>query len=131
MCIRDRDAGRTLEALLAGRVVALVTLLGALESDPVSLVDLAATSPSPGRGLGSVATARGWLEHDVTLADGWVAAYAIRTPTERHFAADGPFAAHLRGRAATDAAAARRVAALWALAFDPCVAYAIAGAGRA
>ena len=121
------DAGRTLEALLAGRVVVLAALLGALASDPPSLLDLAATSAGPGRGLGSVSTARGWLEHDVTVADGRVREYSIRTPTERHFATDGPFAAHLLGRPAADRAAAARAAALWALAFDPCVSYAVDG----
>jgi hypothetical protein len=125
------DAGRTLEALLASRVVALAARLAALLTDPPSLVDLAAASPGPGRGLGSVGTARGRLEHDVTLAGGHVASYSIRTPTERHFSAGGPYVAHLRGRPATDPAAARRIATLWALGFDPCVTYAVAGDGHA
>jgi hypothetical protein len=125
------DAGRTLEALLAARVVALVTLLGALASDPPPLVDLAATSPGADRGLGSVSTARGWLEHDVTVAGGVVRDYSIRTPTERHFATGGPFATQLLGRPAADLRAARRVAGLWALAFDPCVSYAVDGGDHA
>jgi hypothetical protein len=119
------DSGRALEALLATRVVALETMLGALAAERPSRIDLAAASPSIGRGLGSVGTARGWLEHDVQLADGHVATYAIRTPTDRHFAAEGPFVAALRGAHATDAEAARRAAALWVLAYDPCVSYAI------
>jgi hypothetical protein len=125
------DAGRSLEALLAARVVALATLLGALATDPPSLVDLAATCPGRGRGLGSVSTARGWLEHDVTITAGVVSDYAIRTPTERHFAAGGPLETQLLGRPAADRGAAVRAAGLWALAFDPCVSYAVGGAGHA
>lgn len=124
-----QDAGRVLEALLAARVAALVSLLRALRSDPPRTIDMAAVSPSPGRGLGSVATARGWLEHDVTLVDGLVGAYLIHTPTERHFASAGPLVTHLRGRAVADAAEAVRVATLWALAFDPCVSHAVALVG--
>jgi hypothetical protein len=125
------DAGRTLEAMLAARVVALVALLLALVTDSPALLDLAAVSPVGGRGIGSVGTARGWLEHDVTVVAGHVAAYAIRTPTERHFAAGGPFVTCLRGCAVRDLPAARRAASLWALAFDPCVSYAIEGIGDA
>lgn len=121
-----QNAGRVLEALLAARVAALHALLVALRSDRPRTIDMAATSPSPGRGLGSVATARGWLEHDATLVGAHVGAYLIHTPTERHFAVDGPFVAHLRGRAVADAGDAARVAALWALAFDPCVTHAVA-----
>ena len=125
------DAGRTLEALLAARVVALCSLLGSLATDPPSLVDLAAASAGAGRGLGSVSTARGWLEHDVTVSEGLVREYSIRTPTERHFASGGPYATQLLGRSAGDERAAARVAALWALAFDPCVSYAVGGARHA
>jgi hypothetical protein len=125
------DAGRSLEALLAARVVALGALLGALTTDPPALVDLAATSAGPGRGLGSVSTARGWLEHDVTVTDGLVRDYAIRTPTERHFANGGPYATQLLGRCARDERAAARAAGLWALAFDPCVSFAVRGDGHA
>ena len=72
-----------------------------------------------------MATARGMLEHDVTLAGGRVERYAIATPTDVNFAPDGPFAARLRGQPAASRGAAERAASLWALAFDPCVAYAV------
>ena len=124
-----QDAGRALEALLAARVVSLLELLLGLCSDSLNMIDMAAASPAPGRGLGSVATARGWLEHDATLADGVVSAYLIHTPTERHFAADGPFVAYLRGLPVEGAREAARAASLWALAFDPCVSHAVAVVG--
>ncbi|MBS0396928.1 MAG: hypothetical protein JSR54_20080, partial [Proteobacteria bacterium] len=73
----------------------------------------------------------GMLEHAVEVDAGRVARYEIRTPTDFNFAADGPFVARLAGRAAPDAAAARRMAELWALAFDPCVGYAVAVSGAA
>ena len=112
--------GRRLEAQLAARVVALASLAAALAAG-VAGCELDADSPAPGRGIARLDTARGVLVHDVTLAAGRVAAYAIHTPTERHFAAGGPFSAALDGRRAPDAAAAARLAELWALAFDPCV----------
>ena len=65
------------------------------------------------------------LEHDVTLAGGCVDRYMITTPTDCNFAPDGPFVARLRGQPAASPAAAERAAALWALALDPCVAYAV------
>jgi hypothetical protein len=124
-----QDSGRALEALLATRVVSLHALLQALNTDPPRTIDMAATAAGPGRGLGSVATARGWLEHDATLGGALVDAYLIHTPTERHFAADGPFVAQLRGMPVADARQAARAASLWALAFDPCVSHAVAVGG--
>jgi hypothetical protein len=117
--------GRWLEAHVAARLVGLAALLSALVSGAAAPVEMDADSTAPGRGIALVATARGMLEHDVTLADGRVERYAIKTPTDFNFAPDGPFVARLRGQAAQSLAAAERAAALWALAFDPCVAYAV------
>jgi uptake hydrogenase large subunit len=122
--------GRWLEAHVASRLVGLATLLTALAAGAAAPVEMDAESPRPGRGVALVATARGMLEHDVTLASGRVERYAITTPTDCNFAPDGPFAARLRGQPAQSPAAARRAAELWTLAFDPCVAYAVS-AGEA
>lgn len=122
--------GRWLEAHVASRLVGLATLLTALAAGAATPVEMDAESPRPGRGVALVATARGMLEHDVTLASGRVERYAITTPTDCNFAPDGPFAARLRGQPAQSPAAARRAAELWTLAFDPCVAYAVS-AGEA
>ena len=121
-------SGRWLEAHVAARLVGLAAALAAAGGG--AAVEMDAESPAPGRGIALVATARGMLEHDVTVSAGRVDRYAIRTPTDCNFAADGPYASRLRGRPAPDAAAAERAAALWALAFDPCVAYAVS-AGEA
>ena len=123
-------AGRWLEAHVGARLVGLATLLAALAAGTAAPVEMDAESPAPGRGVALVATARGMLEHDVTLAAGRVERYAITTPTDVNFAPDGPFAARLRGRPAPSPAAAQRAAALWTLAFDPCVGYAVS-AGEA
>jgi uptake hydrogenase large subunit len=117
-------AGRWLEAHVAACLVGLAALLATLGSGG-ALVEMDAESPAPGRGVALVATARGMLEHDVTLAGGRVDCYAITTPTDCNFAPDGPFVRRFRGRPAASLAAARRAAALWVLAFDPCVAYAV------
>ncbi len=117
--------GRWLEAHVAARLVGLATLLSSLLAGAAAPVEMDAESTAPGRGIALVATARGVLEHEVTLAGGRVERYAIRTPTDFNFAPDGPFAARLRGHAAASPAAAERAAALWTLAFDPCVAYAV------
>jgi hypothetical protein len=114
-------AGRWLEAHVAARLVGLAAVLAGLGGG--ASVEMDAAAPALGRGVALVATARGMLEHDVTLSGGRVDRYAITTPTDFNFAADGPFAARLRGRPAASVAEARRAAALWALAFDPCVAY--------
>ncbi|HUO95863.1 MAG TPA: hypothetical protein VMT92_06485 [Steroidobacteraceae bacterium] len=119
-------AGRWLEAHVAARVVGLTGLVATLGGAPGVAVEMDAVAPEPGHGRALVATARGMLEHDVTLADGRVGRYAITTPTDCNFAADGPFVARLRGRGAESVAAAQRAAGLWALAFDPCVAYSVA-----
>jgi hypothetical protein len=123
--------GRWLEAHVAARLVALAVLLSALVSGAAAPVEMDAESTEPGRGIALVATARGMLEHEVTLTGGRVVHYAIKTPTDSNFAPDGPFAARLRGQAAASPAAAERAAALWALAFDPCVAYAVSAAETA
>jgi hypothetical protein len=116
-------AGRWLEAHVAARLVGLAAALDAVGGG--AAVEMDAETPAPGRGVALVATARGMLEHDVTVSAGRVERYAITTPTDSNFAPDGPFAARLCGRPAASAAAARRAAELWALAFDPCVAYAV------
>jgi uptake hydrogenase large subunit len=120
--------GRWLEAHVAARLVGLMAVLVAAGGG--AAVEMDAETPAPGRGVAVVATARGMLEHDVTVAGGRIDRYAITTPTDFNFAADGPYAARLRGRPAANAAAAQRAAALWALAFDPCVGYAVS-AGEA
>jgi uptake hydrogenase large subunit len=117
--------GRWLEAHVASRLVGLAALLSALTAGAAMPVEMDAESPQPGRGVALVATARGMLEHDVTLTGGRVERYAITTPTDCNFAPDGPFATRLRGLAAQSPACAQRAAALWALAFDPCVSYAV------
>ncbi len=116
-------AGRWLEAHVAARLVGLAAVLAALGGEVA--VEMDAETPAPGRGVALVATARGMLEHDVTVSGGRVDRYAITTPTDCNFAPDGPFAARLCGRPAASPEAARRAAELWALAFDPCVAYAV------
>lgn len=124
-------AGRGLEWHLAQRMLSLAALDEVLQHDPPPSVEMSSGSTAAGRGFATVATARGRLRHEVSLCDGHVESYAIQTPTERHFAADGPFAASILGRRAADGAAARRIASLWALAFDPCVSYAVADPGAA
>ena len=116
-------AGRWLEAHVAARLAGLAALVAADGDD--AAIEMDAESPAPGRGIALVATARGMLEHDVTLAAGRVARYAITTPTDRNFAPDGPFAQRLRGRRACSVEATQRTAGLWALAFDPCVTYVV------
>jgi hypothetical protein len=122
--------GRHLEAQLAARLVAVTALAAALVAgNEACAVD--ADSPAPGRGVALVDTARGVLVHDVTLTAGRIAAYTIRTPTEHHFAAHGPFVGAIDGRRAASAAAAARLAGLWALAFDPCVPWRVSLAAEA
>ncbi|HUO79003.1 MAG TPA: hypothetical protein VMU00_02570 [Steroidobacteraceae bacterium] len=116
-------AGRWLEAHVAARLLGLAAVLAGLGGG--AGIEMDALTPAPARGTALVATARGMLEHDVTLSNGQVAAYTITTPTDFNFAPDGPFARRLRGLAAAGAAEARRAATLWTLAFDPCVAYAV------
>ena len=124
-------AGRGLEARVAARVVALARLLDALVAPGAgdAEMELDAGSPADRCGRAAVTTARGVLVHDVTLLDGRVVRYAIRTPTECNFAADGAYRALLATRPAADAAAAARLADLWALALDPCVPYTVHTAG--
>lgn len=116
-------ADRGLEARVAARVVALARLLEALVEPGAGDVELELDAESPAErcGLAAVTTARGVLVHEATLADGRVARYAIRTPTECNFAADGAYRALVAARPAVDAASAVRLADLWALALDPCV----------
>jgi hypothetical protein len=116
-------AGRWLEAHVAARLVGLAAVLAAVGDG--AAVEMDAATPAPGRGVALVATARGMLEHDVTVSGGRVDRYAITTPTDCNFAADGPFAGRLCGCPAATPQAARRAAELWALAFDPCVAYSV------
>lgn len=123
-------AGRGLEARVAGRVVGLVRLVAALvgADGADQELDVDAGSPAARCGRAAIATARGVLVHDLTLdAGGRIASYAIRTPTEANFRHGGAYATLLAGRPARDAGAAGRLADLWALALDPCVAYAVRG----
>jgi hypothetical protein len=126
-------AGRGLEARLAARAVALVRLtasLAAPERADVE-VELDACAPCAGGGRAVVATARGVLVHDVSIAADRIERYAIRTPTECNFAAQGAYRALVASRRARDAAGAERLADLWALALDPCVPYTVRGPGAA
>lgn len=126
-------AGRGLEARVGARVVALVRLLDALAAPGANdaELELDAASPAERCGRAAVTTARGVLVHDVTLADGRIARYGIRTPTECNFAPGGAYRSLVEARRAADAPAAARLADLWALALDPCVPYTVrvAGAG--
>ena len=127
-------AGRGLEARVGARVVALARLLDALAAPGASdaELELDAASPAERCGRAAVTTARGVLVHDVTLADGRIARYGIRTPTECNFATGGAYRSLVAARRAADAPAAARLADLWALALDPCVPYTVrvADAGR-
>lgn len=122
-------SGRGLEARIAARLVGATSLVASLArpADADAEVELDATSPAERCGRAAVQTARGMLVHDVRLDGDRIVTYAIRTPTEINFAADGAYRALLAGRASDDAAAARRVADLWALALDPCVPYEVHG----
>jgi uptake hydrogenase large subunit len=120
-------AGRGLEARVGARVVALSRLLAALVTPGANDVELELDAESPAErcGRAAVTTARGVLVHDVTLADGRIAHYGIRTPTECNFAAGGAYRSLVASRRAADPTAAVRLADLWALALDPCVPYTI------
>lgn len=123
-------AGRGLEARVAARVVALTRLAAALAAPGAcdTELELDAESPALRCGRAVVTTARGVLVHDAAVADGRIARYGIRTPTECNFADGGAYRALLLGQPAADAAAAARLADLWALALDPCVPYSVRAA---
>lgn len=78
-------------------------------------------SDASGTGCAVVETARGKLEHRVTLKDGLITSYAIAAPTDINFAPDGPVAMGLMGVDASQEDAMRRAAELHVLAVDPCV----------
>lgn len=120
-------AGRGLEARVGARVVALARLLDALVSPAANDVELEldAESPAARCGRAAVTTARGVLVHDVSFADGRIAHYGIRTPTECNFAGGGAYRSLVTARRAADASGAARLADLWALALDPCVPYTV------
>lgn len=120
-------AGREIEARVAARLVGLVALAGNFASgcDPDRELDFDADAPGAGRGRAVVTTARGLLVHEVEVEAGRIASYRIQTPTDRNFASDGAYVAHVEGVPAGTAAAAARCADLWALALDPCVPYRI------
>ena len=94
-----------------------------LASDMPLLVDAAPLGENAG--LACVETARGLLMHAVRLDGERIAEYAIVTPTEWNFHADGPFVREGCGWAAeSDEAALLRLKAL-ALSLDPCIEYEI------
>lgn len=74
-----------------------------------------------GEGTALLETARGRLEHQVTIRDGHITRYRINAPTEINFRTDGPVAAGLMGAEATDIPALTCAAGLHILAIDPCV----------
>lgn len=74
-----------------------------------------------GLGVGQAATARGVLTHLAILADGKVADWHIRAPTDRLFATPGPLATVLGDDPLPDAGAARKALELAVLALDPCL----------
>ncbi|AYH46191.1 nickel-dependent hydrogenase large subunit [Azoarcus sp. DN11] len=79
-----------------------------------------------GAGLACVETPRGLLMHAVRLDGERIAEYAIVSPTEWNFHAQGPFVREGCGwEAASDEAAMLRLQVL-ALSLDPCMAYEIA-----
>jgi uptake hydrogenase large subunit len=110
------------DAVLLARVEArFVELLDYLDGRPLVLGTVTAIPVDHGTGRSTVATARGPLVHEMTVADDRVTSYAITAPTDLHFAADGPVAdwlGRLRGMPKVRAAVmVDRVV----MAFDPCV----------
>ena len=114
---------------LTARVVARMRELAAqvLRDQSRPLPGTVVASPlGEGRGRASVETARGSLVHELEIAAGKVASYAIVTPTEVNFAEQGPLHSLLLGRACASAEAALSLARRCALALDPCVALEVA-----
>lgn len=86
---------------------------------------LDAASPAAGEGIAVVRTARGLLTHQVRLAAGKVAGYAIVAPTEWNFHPAGAFAQDMIGLQTCDVDELKRRAQIAALSLDPCVVYEI------
>lgn len=76
---------------------------------------------APGVGRALVDTARGLLMHEIELDGGRIADYRIAAPTEWNFHPQGPLAAWMAGRDATDREAAAGFAGRAVAALDPCV----------
>lgn len=75
----------------------------------------------PGRGRALVETARGLLMHEIALDEERIAEYFFVAPTEWNFHPQGPLAAWLIGRDASDRDAVQAFAARAVAALDPCV----------
>lgn len=125
--------GRPVAARVAARLVGLVATAGNLagRGDPDLETEFDADAPAPRCGTSIVTTARGLLVHEVRIGAERIERYAIQTPTDRNFGAHGAYVARVEGLPVADAAAAVRLADLWALALDPCVPYRVGVAGSA
>jgi hypothetical protein len=80
-----------------------------------------AASAVTGSGRALVETARGLLMHEIVLDGDRIADYFIVAPTEWNFHPQGPLAAWLTGRVATDRDAVQAFVARAVAALDPCV----------
>ena len=117
MLVSLADTG--VDAELARRIGQRRDELIALLEGGVSVAGRVAATPlAPGSGQATVATARGELRHEITLAGDAIASYAIVAPTDRLFAADGPLVALLKDEAKVGAGETARRAVM---ALDPCV----------
>jgi Ni,Fe-hydrogenase I large subunit len=107
-----------------GEIAEAVQFVGRMER-PDHADWITARRLAPGMGFCAIETPRGRLHHLVQLGPlGTVQRYAILAPTEWNFAADGPFAAALRGLWIGTAAARPAIERLASL-YDPCVGTAI------
>ncbi len=86
---------------------------------------LDAASPAADEGIAVVRTARGLLTHQVRLAAGKVAGYAIVAPTEWNFHPAGAFAQDMIGLETGSEEELKRRAQIAALSLDPCVVHEI------
>lgn len=118
-------AAERLEAHLAALAAAAGDAEGILPAFAADLGRAEAVPLAPGAGRARVMTARGELVHELVLDGDTVADYRLIAPTDRHFAADGPLAATLRGLCADAPESLRGAAELSVLRFDPCVRYEI------
>jgi coenzyme F420-reducing hydrogenase alpha subunit len=87
-------------------------------SQGIDAIPAALMTAKDGSGQAQVETVRGRLKHQVVIADGLIATYAIDAPTEANFERGGVAEAGLLGADATDIETTAR---LHVLAIDPCV----------
>ncbi len=115
------------QPLLARLVARLQELAALAVSEFTQALPGALMAQSTGRDSGRalVETARGLLMHELFMADGKVASYAIVAPTEWNFHPEGALPALLIGRHCGNAVQAATLARRAVLALDPCVAHGV------